>query len=161
MKIKSGVEQSIYILLILGRIPTDTSITSEDISTRLKLSQSYLKKLLKSLGHEGLVTSSTGKKGGFSLAKPISEINLSHIFYAVEGRGSLFNETKLGSYFIGEGATENKECSLSVVMDTIEDSWRKILENITLKDLETKILLEFDTTQIDAWIQRVTSDSKK
>lgn len=161
MKVKAGVEQSIYILLILGRTPKNYAISSEDISTRLKLSPSYLKKLMKSLVHEGLVVSSTGVNGGFSLVKPLSDINLSNIFDAVEGRGAIFNETNLGAYFIGESTSTNESCSLAVVMDTIEESWRKILEKITLEDLEKKILLEYDTTQIDTWIHSVTDKVEK
>jgi len=121
LKFKTGIEQSVYILLILGRVPNDYSITSEDISERLKLSSSYTKKLMKLLVHEGLIKSTTGKKGGFALAKPLSEIDLSNIFNAVEGRGSLFSETDLVTHLIGEEKSPNKKCSLKIVMDTIEE----------------------------------------
>ncbi|GAB2023481.1 Rrf2 family transcriptional regulator [Pseudolactococcus yaeyamensis] len=158
MKFKSGIEQSIYILLILDRTPQGYAITADDISNRLKLSPSYLKKMMKLLVHEGLILSSTGKKGGFSLAKPLSDINLANIFDAIEGRGAFFHETDLISNLVGEDSPTTKKCSLSIVMETIEDDWRKIMEEVTLEDLEKKIVLEYDTTKIDTWIQSVIND---
>ena len=156
MKFKTGIEQSVYILLILGRVPNDYSITSEDISERLKLSSSYTKKLMKLLVHEGLIKSTTGKKGGFALAKPLSEIDLSNIFNAVEGRGSLFSETDLVTHLIGEENSTQKKCSLKIVMDTIEESWKAVLQKVNLEELEKKIEQEYDTTNIDEWINKVT-----
>ena len=156
MKFKTGIEQSVYILLILGRVPNDYSITSDDISERLKLSSSYTKKLMKLLVHEGLIKSTTGKKGGFALAKPLSEIDLSNIFNAVEGRGSLFSETDLVTHLIGDEKTTHKKCSLKIVMDTIEESWKAVLQKVNLEELEKKIEQEYDTTNIDEWISNVT-----
>lgn len=155
MKFKAGIEQSIYIILILGRVPHDYFINSEDISERLKLSSSYTKKLMKLLVDEGLINSSTGKKGGFALAKPLSEINLSNIFDAVEGRGALFTDTDLGNHLMGNYNANQKKCSLKVVMDTIEKTWKSLLQEITFSDLEKKIELEYDTQNIDEWINNV------
>lgn len=154
MKFKSGIEQSIYIVLILGRVPHDYYITSEDISARLKLSPSYTKKLMKDLVHEGLIKSTPGKKGGFSLARPLSEIDLSNIFDAIEGRGSLFSETELAAHLTGNYDTTQK-CSLKVVLDTIEGTWRSLLKSINLNDLEKKVEQEHDMSNIDEWIKSV------
>lgn len=154
MKFKAGIEQSLYILLILGRIPRDHFITSEDISTRLKLSPSYTKKLMKLLVHEGLLISSTGKNGGFSLAKPLSELTLSNVFDAIEGRGALYNDTDLLSNLTGENSS-SKKCSIKLVMDTIEDGWKSLLKQVNLKQLEEEIMKDFDTNSIDEWIKSV------
>ena len=42
-------------------------MTSTALSDRLNVSDSYLKKIIKALVKEGLVNSTTGKHGGFSL----------------------------------------------------------------------------------------------
>ena len=47
-------------------------IHSQLLSERLGTSHSYLKKIIKLLVNEGLITSVPGKFGGFSLAKPCS-----------------------------------------------------------------------------------------
>lgn len=154
LKFKAGIEQSIYILLILGRIPNEHAITSDDISARLRLSPSYLKKLMKLLVHEGLLISSTGKNGGFSLAKPLSEITLSNVFDAIEGRGALYNDTDLISNLTGEN-NNSKKCSIKLVMDTIENDWRSQLKQVTLQQLEEEIMKDFNSNSIDEWINSV------
>ena len=41
-------------------------------------------------------------------------------------------------------------------MDTIEESWKAVLQKVNLEDLEKKIEQEYDTTNIDEWISKVT-----
>ncbi len=43
MKMKSGMEQGVSVLLLLSRLPVQASLTSEAISQRLHMSPSYLK----------------------------------------------------------------------------------------------------------------------
>lgn len=155
MKFKAGIEQSIYILLILSRIPHDHYITSDDISLRLRLSPSYTKKLMKLLVHEGLINSTTGKNGGFALAKSPSEITLTNIFNAIEGRGALYNDSDLLSNLAGENNIKKSHCSIKLVMDTIENGWKALLDQVTLKQLEEDIMVSFDVSGIDKWINKV------
>lgn len=156
MKFKTGMEQSIYILLILSRLPKGSTLTSDLISNRLNLSPSYLKKLMKVLVHEGLILSSTGKKGGFSLAKPIQEINLCDIFQSVEGKGSIFNGTGIISHFVDDTiAHEKKRCVIEIIMETVEEKWKSSLMEITLYSLMNEIEQQYDIKKIDEWIQEV------
>lgn len=156
MKFKAGMEQSIYILLILSRLPKGSTLTSDVISDRLNLSPSYLKKLMKVLAHEGLILSSTGKNGGFSLAKPIQEINLCNIFEAVEGKGYIFNGTDMISNFVDDTITlEKKRCVISTIMESLEEKWKSSLREITLYNLMKQIEQQYDIKKIDEWIQEV------
>lgn len=156
MKFKSGMEQSIYVLLILSRLPKESTLTSDVISNRLNLSPSYLKKLMKVLVHEGIVISSTGKKGGFSLAKSIHDINLRDIFEAIEGKGSIFNGTSLINHFVDDSSvTEKQKCVLEIIMQTVEDKWKSSLMEITLFGLMKQIEQQYDIKKIDEWIQEV------
>src|SRR5699024_12456762 len=94
VKISSGWEQSIYVLLILSRLPKGKHINSLALSERLHVSHSYLKKTIKSLVKEGLVKSSPGKLGGFSLAIRSEERRVGK-----EGRargGAVQGKTKMG-----------------------------------------------------------------
>lgn len=69
MKLSTGWEQAIYVLLILNQLPRQSVMTSTALSKRLKVSDSYLKKIVKALVKENLVYSTTGKNGGFTLRK--------------------------------------------------------------------------------------------
>ncbi|WP_238537735.1 RrF2 family transcriptional regulator [Sporolactobacillus vineae] len=66
----------------MSRLPEDRAINSLALSERLGVSHSYLKKTIKALVNEGLVKSSTGKSGGFSLAAPLENIDFYKIFVA-------------------------------------------------------------------------------
>lgn len=63
MKMKSGMEQAVSVLLLLSRLPVQASLTSEAISQRLRVSPSYLKKLMRTLVQAGLAESLPGTKG--------------------------------------------------------------------------------------------------
>ncbi len=56
-----------------------------EIAQKHEISERYLERIMIALVSAGLVTSSRGKYGGFSLAKPPGEIRLSQVIQAVEG----------------------------------------------------------------------------
>ncbi len=156
MKISSGLEQSIYVLLLLSRLPKGATLNSEMISERLGVSHSYLKKIMKSLVREGLVNSSTGKNGGFSNVQSLKAINLYQVFAAVEGRGSIFNSQYLINDFIeGTSDGDEKDCIISQVMDTVEEKLRTSLESVSLEQILDKIKKTYNMDQLDDWIQKV------
>jgi len=56
-----------------------------DIAQRQEISERYLERMMTALVSAGLVRSSRGKHGGFTLARPPGEIRLSQVIQAVEG----------------------------------------------------------------------------
>jgi Rrf2 family protein len=67
----------------------ETPVMMSDIARRQALSRKYLHALLTPLKTAGLVCSTRGAKGGYFLAKPPSEITLSDILTALEGKLSI------------------------------------------------------------------------
>ena len=57
------------------------------ISQRQQISVSYLEQLFSRLRQHGLVRSTRGPGGGYTLGRPAEEINMADIFLAVEGVG--------------------------------------------------------------------------
>lgn len=64
-------------------------VMMSDIAKRQDLSKKYLHALLTPLKSAGLIRSTRGAKGGYSLAKEPTEISLSEILTALEGRLSI------------------------------------------------------------------------
>ena len=118
MKLSSGWEQSVYVLLILSQLPYNKTINSQSLSLRLGTSHSYLKKIIKLLVNEGLITSIPGKYGGFSLAKSLEEITFYDVFIAVEGRGKIFASQQLLKKFLGEN--EGKKAQKCAITDSLD-----------------------------------------
>lgn len=84
MKINKSVEQATYVLLILALQENHTPLKSRVLSQTMGVSDSYLKKILMMLKHNNLITASASKNGGYQLARPIDEISLKDVFYALE-----------------------------------------------------------------------------
>lgn len=64
MKINKSVEQAIYVLLILALQKDGGPLKSRVLSAHLKVSDSYLKKILMKLKKGGLIVASASKKRG-------------------------------------------------------------------------------------------------
>jgi len=102
----------------------------KDIAKRQQISERYLEHLIVSLKVGGLVNSMRGARGGFTLAKPPSQIRLSKIIQIVEG-----------SIAPVECVDDPKICSRAGHCVT-RDIWAEmkkamygVLESITLADL--------------------------
>lgn len=102
----------------------------KDIARRQQISERYLEHLVVALKVAGLVNSMRGARGGFSLAKPPSQIRLSEIIQTVEG-----------SIAMVECVDDPKVCSRADLCVT-RDIWTEmkkamsgVLESTTLQDL--------------------------
>ncbi|SFS69389.1 Rrf2 family transcriptional regulator [Marininema halotolerans] len=140
MRIKSSMEQSVYTLLLLAQLPAHTSLTAEALSERMGASPSYFKKGMRTLVQAGLVRSSTGTRGGFSLSRDPAMISLLDIFLAVEGRGSLYQEG--GIYhrmLVADPTVPNDRCILSKFMNRAELAWKEELSKVTLASMLEEI----------------------
>lgn len=155
MKISSGLEQATYVLLLLSRLPSNATINSSAISDRFGVSHSYLKKLIRNLVSENLVSSSSGKNGGFSLAKSLQNISFLDVYVAIEGRQKLFQTQNLISGFLNEPTDDDDDCIMNSVMDTVEEKLKNSMENITLDQLLNQILDTYDISDLDKWLLSV------
>ena len=84
MKVNKSVEQAIYVLLILALQRDHTPVKSRVLSQKLKVSDSYLKKILMTMKNNNLITAISSKNGGYQLAQPIDKISLKDVFIALE-----------------------------------------------------------------------------
>ncbi|MBF0431141.1 MAG: Rrf2 family transcriptional regulator [Fibrobacteria bacterium] len=80
-----AVQAAIY----LAGQPKGKLISQVELAERLSQPQHFLGKILQSLVKSGLIMSTKGKFGGFTLAKDASKIKLIHIVHAIEGENFL------------------------------------------------------------------------
>jgi Rrf2 family protein len=105
-------------------------VSVEELVRKLKVPRPFLRKILQSLGREGILKSQRGQGGGFALAKGPKEIlvvDLIRIF-----QGSL----RLNECFLRKAACPRiRSCILRKKILKIEDYVRRHLEAITIASL--------------------------
>lgn len=84
MKLNKSFEQATYVVTMLALQEGHQPVKSHVLSQILQVSDSYLKKVLMKLSKAGLIASQASKTGGYQLAKPVDEITLKDIFFALE-----------------------------------------------------------------------------
>lgn len=75
---------AIHSMMLIAR-HEDGLLNANLIAKELEVSEAHLSKILQSMVRAGLLTSSRGPKGGFSLSRPMEEITLLEIFKIFEG----------------------------------------------------------------------------
>ena len=88
-------EYGMQAILYLAAKEKGALVSADEISKVLKIPREFISKILQSLKDSGLINSSKGKSGGFSLAKSSSRIKLIDIVAAIDGL-ELFDDCVLG-----------------------------------------------------------------
>ena len=109
MRIRKSFEQAICILLLIGT--NDGPLKSHELSKKLDVSDSYLKKVTRQLVVAGLITSKASKLGGFILNKKMNDISFLDIFEAIEGKETFIEKTHLVDKVI---QSYGNECSYKI-----------------------------------------------
>ena len=102
----------------------------KDISRRQNISGRYLENLLIVLKAAGMVRSSRGAHGGFTLARPPSGIRLSEIICAMEGPVAL-----VGCVAAPDAYPRVRFCAVHDVWYEVGRAVNNVLESITLQEL--------------------------
>src|SRR5262252_6314575 len=124
-----------YAIVILTHVADEESSqqTARDLADRSRLPLPTVGKVLKTLAKAGLLVASRGKKGGYSLAKPSSEISVAEIIEAIEGPLALTECSE------SAGACElMSSCPVKANWQKISAIVRKALMNVSLDVLRQK-----------------------
>ena len=111
------------------RAPRATPVAAKEIAQVFKVSQAHLIKVMQTLARKGLLTTARGRRGGFALGKPSSQVMLLDIYEAIHGplRPS---DCLLPRRICGEG-----ECILGRLMDAVNAQVAEYLSRTRLSDL--------------------------
>ena len=133
MKLTSHEEYGLRCLIRLGREGPSGRLTIPEISNAEGVSEAYVGKLLRILRLGGFVTAARGT-GGYSLARPASQIVLRDVMVVLGGRlfGSDFCEMHSGQM---EDCVRSVDCSLRVLWRTVQAAVDDVLGRTTLQDL--------------------------
>jgi len=138
MQMKTGVEQSVYAILLLNMLPEKAVLPGDAISQQIGASPTYFQKLLRKLVNADLITSVPGVKGGFKLKKNPAKIRVYDIYLAIEGQQSLYSPSGILDDML-DLDKEDRCCLLADLMDEAEQAWKTVLKRETVASLSAEI----------------------
>jgi Rrf2 family protein len=137
MKLPEGVEWALHCTWLLTVARDRDALPARRLAEFYGLPEAYLAKLLKTLVRAGLLSATSGPRGGFRLARAPGDITVADVVEAVEGPSPLFHCTEIrqrGPVPL-TGAACRTPCGIARVMDRAERAWRKELAATTIADL--------------------------
>ena len=134
MKISAHEEYGLRCLVQLARAELDAeSLTLAQIADREGLSVANAGKLMWILSKAGLVQSTRGIKGGYSLARPASQIHLNQVIRVLEGEPA---ESHCKSYAgVLDACVHTGDCGIRPVIVGLHEIVENALSQITLAHL--------------------------
>ena len=115
----------------LAKTHGEGTLSIKQIAAAQGLSEQYLEQIFARLKAAGLVDSTRGAGGGYSLSAPPNQISVGRVLVALEGELS-------PAECVGEDATECINagvCTTHVIWQRIYDGFNSVINSITLQDM--------------------------
>lgn len=130
------------VMVHLARAEVKTS--ARDIARVTQLGLATVSKILKRLTIAGLLSSSRGTTGGYSLKKSASEISITDILYALDETRGL-----TACSFEPEACVLHTVCHVEENWRLISQSIEKALNSVSLEDLAKPVIAKSKLEQIE------------
>ena len=129
-----GVEWALHSCVNMSWTPPGEAVNSARLAAFYKLPAAYLNKQLQALVRAGILTSVSGPRGGFALARRPDAITVLDVVLAIEGQEPAFRcESILGNDpGAGERDDFTRSCLVSQTMRQAELVWRQTLARQTI-----------------------------
>ena len=134
LKLTTKGRYGLRAVIDLAKYAKNEPVSLSDVAERQSISISYLEQLIAKLKKAGIVQSTRGAQGGYSLAKNPEEISVGEILRALEGSLSPVDCSAVD----GEGETEcsaSNFCVTKYVWKRINDSINDTVNNMFLSEL--------------------------
>lgn len=137
MRLSQGVEWTVHACVNLAWLPPQTAVPVTRLAEFHELPSAYLNKHFQALARAGVVSSRSGPRGGFLLARPPDEITLLDIVDAIEGPEPAFRCTEIRQR--GPLPASRRDCRvpcrIATVMRTAEQAYRNELAAVSIADI--------------------------
>jgi Rrf2 family protein len=124
-------------LMYLSEKEREGPVLIAEISKKKKIPLKFLENILLELKKAGILESKKGKGGGYYFGKDPKEVTLATVMRLIDGPISLLPCVSLYFYEKCYNCDE-KHCGLRDVLIQVRDANLKLLENKTIRDLNTK-----------------------
>ncbi len=127
MKVSEAASLALHSMAYLAG-NQDRKVSARTMAERLGVSEAHLSKVLQRLAQAGLVKSSRGPKGGFTLKIPASEITLLDIFETIEGR------LEATECLLGVPICDGQNCILGGLLKKVDNQAKEYLGRTRLNE---------------------------
>ena len=144
----AGVEWALHSCLNLTWVEPGETVTAARLAAFYDLPTAYLNKQLQALAKVGILSSTSGPRGGFRLARRPENITVLDVVTAIEGPEAAFRCEGIMQHGPG-GRTDvdyRKTCLISQTMRRAERAWRQELAETTIADLKATVEAKYPHT---------------
>ncbi|MDN5358152.1 MAG: hypothetical protein PWR17_1321 [Candidatus Methanomethylophilaceae archaeon] len=131
MQISTKGRYAMRLMLDIAKYSRGETVKIKDIADRQDISPKYLEQIISELNRAGLVKSTRGPQGGYSLAKSPEEYTVGSILRVMEGDLSVVQCVKDGEEFCDRYDT----CTTVRLWRKVSDAISSVVDNVTLADL--------------------------
>ena len=130
LQLTRGGEYAVRAMSFLAERPDGEISSLHDVGGERDIPESFLAKIFQSLVHAGLVVSQRGARGGFSLARPATEISVREVIEAVDGPIALN-----GCVLWPDDCRRSADCRMHEVWVEAQRRMMEVLDGVTLAEL--------------------------
>lgn len=137
MKLPESTEWVLHATNSLAMLPPGTSASAAQLAEHFDVPQAYLAKQLQALVRAGVLSATTGPRGGFRLARPAADITLLQIVEAIDGASPFYQCNELRQQGRGKARPQDCRtmCGIAVQLHAAEAAWRASLRKVTVADI--------------------------
>lgn len=136
MKVSKRATYGIMVAVDLAIHAAETPVQARAIARRHGIPIRFLEQVLHAMKKAGIVESQRGAQGGYLLTREPKAMSIADIFEALEG--PVFHRS-----FIGQPSRDRHvakpELLLGDVWEQVQEAERKVLENVTVEHLATRL----------------------
>ena len=150
MHLTKSTEQAICIMVMLYLQDRHVFLNSKEISQRLNISPTYLKKIMRKLVVNDLVKANTGIGGGYKY-KSNKKVTLYDVYVALNDEVEIFalKTDYVSKIFEGALAVDKRYSKYLKKVNTVNKAIKSSLEEITIENLLEDILEETSKIRLD------------
>src|SRR5690348_5373097 len=129
--------------MILASVPKGKLLSSKALADFHGVPKEYLSKCLQMLSQASLVNTTTGPRGGYSLAKSPNKISFLDVVEAVEGKASTFkcDEIRRNNPCLAKVDRNFSDLyKIASVMHEADEAWRKSLRERKISDITDDLM---------------------
>ena len=130
MKYSQSTQIAIESLFFMAAHPEQSDFAVDEIAEAQHVSASYLAKLFQQLVKAGLLRSHRGAKGGYALARTLSEITLLDIALVFEGSSPMYDCNA-----VTKNCNLGSHCLIVKTFREAEDKMNEVLRGVNLESL--------------------------